>query len=500
MFNVNYNPDVLTCLANLSNDEVFTPPDVANKMLDQLPQELWSDKNTTFLDPCTKSGIFLREITKRLLEGLKDEIPELQERINHILTKQVFGIGITHLTALLSRRSLYCSKNANQQFSITDNFKNDDGNIFYKDSKHKWKNLKCEYCGASKNLYNREDFLEQHAYNFIHTDNPKELFNMKFDVIIGNPPYQMSSGGNQAQAKPIYQHFIKNSKKLDPQFLVMIIPSRWFAGGMGLDNFRNEMLSNRQIKKMVDFVNSKDIFPVNHISGGVNYFLWEKNYDGLCEFTSNFNSESETRMIKLDKYNTFVRFMKGADIIEKIRKKETEFLDKTVGSLDPFGIKTSMYGSENFFKDSVYLYSSRGKSGYIPKTFVQKGENLVNRYKVIVSITTTGRAGEPTKTGKFKVFSSLQILKKNEVCTFSYFVLDHFDNIEDAEIFQSYMNTKFVRFLVLMSVSSIHLSKDKFGFVPSMSLNNKISDKELYKKYNLNAEEIDFIESLISTY
>ena len=231
------NPDVLTCIANLSNDEVFTPPEFANRMLDTLTEawaannkgaNLWADKKVKFLDPCTKSGVFLREITSRLTKGLEKEIPNLEKRVNHILTKQVFGIAITQITSLLARRSVYCSKYANGKHSIAKSFSSDDGNIWFKRMEHTWGDTKCEFCGAPRAILERGEELENYAYAFIHTDNIKtrlaEIFgaNMQFDVIIGNPPYQMKGGAGGSSDSSIYHLFIEQALKLDPRFLTMV--------------------------------------------------------------------------------------------------------------------------------------------------------------------------------------------------------------------------------------------------------------------------------------
>lgn len=370
-----YNPDVLTCLANLSNDEVFTPPEVANRMLDMLPEELWHDSSATFLDPACKSGVFLREIAKRLIEGLKKEIPDLQERIDHIFHKQLYGIAITELTSLLSRRSVYCSKYPNSKYSIT-LFEDTSGNIRYKRIPHRWQNGKCLFCGASKSEYERGDELETHAYEWIHTIKPEEIFKMKFDVIIGNPPYQLSDGGNGVSASPIYQKFIEQAIKLKPKYLSMIVPSRYFAGGKGLDSFRERMLSDRRICKIVDFINAKDCFPQNSISGGVNYFLWNRDYEGDCEFTTILGNEQDTQMRKLDEFPTFVRYNSAIEIIHKVHTSSFVPLSNVVSSRNPFGIPTAARGDETPKTGYIKLISSKG-IGYIPLSDVIKGIELV---------------------------------------------------------------------------------------------------------------------------
>lgn len=495
LFEKVYNPDVLSCLANLSNDEVFTPPNVVNQMLDMLPQELFQSPDTTFLDPACKTGVFLREIAKRLNEGLKDQIPDLQQRIDHIFQKQLFGIAITELTSLLSRRGVYCSKYPNSDYSVS-RFKDAQGNIRFKRTEHKWKDGKCVYCGASQAQYARGDELETHAYEWIHTTIPEEIFKMKFDVIIGNPPYQLSDGGNGASAKPIYNLFVEQSKKLQPSFLVMITPSRWFNGGKGLDSFREAMLGDRHITHLVDYQNAKDCFPGISIGGGVSYFLWERDKEADCTITNIVNGSSNTMIRPLNQYPVFVRYNESIAIIDKVKKLKEDSIVKVISSRNPFGLPTNERGDDKKYVDSISLYSSKGLS-YIQRSLIKQGSELIDKFKIMISRVTSEHAGEPDKDGAYKVIAKIQLLKPDEVCTDSYIVACPSDNIDFTTNCFNYLKTKLVRFLILQSLSSINLSRDRYEFVPIQDFSKPWTDEELYAKYDLTQEEIDFIESMI---
>ena len=509
LFTALYKPDVLMCLADLSNDEVFTPPDIANQVLDMLPQELFRDPNTKFLDPALKSGVFLREIAKRLIAGLADKIPNLQDRCDHIFKNQLYGIAITELTSLLGRRSVYCSKYPNSPFSIT-KFENVQGNILYRKMRHRWDhagaNGKCIFCGTAYDGdlgdINREG-LETHAYEFIHTIHPEEIFNMKFDVICSNPPYQLSTGGGQQnsakQAKPIYNMFVEQAKKLNPRYITMIIPSRWFAGGMGLDAFRKNMISDHHISQLVDFPNAKDCFPQNSISGGVCYFLWERDKKVKeCNFTSVSGDNRNTLCRPLDEFGTLVRYNDAVNIIHKVFNKNEDNIVDLVSSISPFGLTTKERGTEKKVKPSdVKMYSSSGVS-YISEAKSFLTNKYYNCYKVMVSQTSAEHAGEPGKDGMFRVLtSSMKVIEPKDVCTHSYILVGPMNTKQEADNLCSYLKTKFVRFLLLQMMTSIHISKNTFAFVPAQDFRMEWTDEQLYQKYSLTEEEISFIESMI---
>lgn len=497
LFENYYNPDVLTCLANLSNDEVFTPPEIVNQMLDMLPQELFENPDTTFLDPACKTGVFLREIAKRLIKGLEHQFPDLQERIDHIFHKQLFGIAITELTSLLSRRSLYCSKYPNSDFSVS-KFSDVEGNIRFKRINHTWKDGRCIYCGASQKEYDRDEKLEAHAYEFIHVKDLEKIFNMKFDVIIGNPPYHLSDGGGTgSSAIPIYHSFVEQSEKLKPKYITMIIPSRWFAGGKGLDDFRNHMLNSNHISKIVDFASSSDCFPGVTIAGGVCYFLWQNNYTGPCEVLNMKNSNIVSSCLRqLDEYDIFVRDNIAVKIIRKIKSISNHFVDEIVHSRNCFDLCSKETGHSVYGESDYILYSLNGKS-YIEKSRVNDRDKLIGKYKVVMTKAMSG-GNKPSSEGNYLVISStIKVLYPNEVCTETYLCLGDFcSEIESNNLF-AYMKTKFFRFLLLQALTSINISKEKFQFVPMQDFSKPWTDEELYAKYNLSQEEIDFIESMI---
>lgn len=505
MKEINYNPDVLTCLANLSNDEVFTPPTIVNQMLDTLPKELWNNSKAKFLDPFSKSGVFLREIVKRLNTGLEKEIPDLQDRINHILKNQVYGIAITELTALLTRRSLYCSKYANGKKSITNIFKNEDGNIAYERIEHTFENGKCKYCGASEDIYDRGEELESHAYIFIHNKNPYK--NMQFDVIIGNPPYQLSDGGGTgSSAMPIYHKFIQKSINLRPKYLSMIVPARWFTGGRGLDEFRDEMLNDKRIQIIHDFPNSNDCFSGVQIEGGICYFLWNNSHNGDCEIYTH-SSEGKISFSKRPMFEAgvdiFVRYNQAMSILDKVRLLKEKSFSDLISSNDPFGFDTREDGSykrvkpifENSpFENSVKFYYygwQRTGIGYIEKNTIRKNSHLIDKYKIYIS-KAYGMGNFPSQVINTPFLGTI-----NSCCTETYLLIGPFDDEKQANNIISYIKTIFFRFLVLLIKNTQNAMKKVYQFVPMQDFNEEWTDEKLYKKYGLSQEEIDFIESMI---
>ncbi|MBA1343938.1 Eco57I restriction-modification methylase domain-containing protein [Rhizobium sp. WYCCWR 11146] len=507
------NPDVLTCIANLSNDEVFTPPEFANRMLDTLAQawaarhggaDIWSDSSVRFLDPCTKSGVFLREITGRLIRGLEAKIPDLQARVDHILTRQVFGIGITRLTSLLARRSLYCSKHANGEHSVAKTFANDGGNIWFERIEHSWANDKCRFCGASKHSLDRGEGMETHAYAFIHTAHIKariaELFgdDMQFDVIIGNPPYQLDDGGFGTSAAPIYQLFVEQALALEPRYAVFVTPSRWMAGGKGLDKYREQMLQDKRLRNIVDYPKLYEAFPGVKIRGGISYFLWDRDHQGPCEVQTIWDGKPTGPAVEryLGAYDVLVRRNEAVPILEKIRAKGEPTLELRVSSRKPFGLPTNFKGktSNNGMQSPVKLFANQ-RIAWIERSDIPANTEWVDEWKVLMTRVQGTSAAIETK-----FLSKPIIAEPGTACTETYLVAGHFDTEQEAENFATYLRTRFVRFLVSLRKSTQDAPKHVYAFVPDLARMQEWTDTKLYQRYGLNQEEISFIEAQVAAH
>lgn len=494
----NYNPDVLSCLANLSNDEVFTPPSLVNDILDLLPTKIWSNPETKFLDPVSKSGVFLREIAKRLMKGLETKIPDKQERVNHIFSNQLYGVAITELTALLSRRSVYCSKAANGKYSICETFDDEQGNIRYKRMKHTWQNGKCAYCGASQEVYDREGALETYAYNFIHTEKPEKIFNMKFDVIVGNPPYQLSDAGHGRSASPIYHKFIEQAIKLNPRYLSMIIPARWYAGGKGLDDFRAEMLADKRIRKLVDFENSNDVFPGVDVAGGICYFLWDRDNKGPCEVINHIDGKQVKSERALDEFPILIRHSQAIPIIRKvlaINENGGKRLSEKVSPRKPFGLPTN-YNPKNSGVPCWFIQKIGLK--YASKNDISDDNKLLDKWKLLVPPAPIAGQTDFSKPVGFYYDGNTRIAKPGECCTESFIVAGAFSSEKEVLSFKTYLFTKIVRFLLLQTVVSQHVTKDKFHFIPDLGrYEGEYTDRMLIERWGISLEEWNFIDSKI---
>ncbi len=499
LFTETYNPDVLSCLANLSNDEVFTPPEVANQVLDMLPDEIWEDPDATFLDPACKSGIFLREIAKRLIAGLEDKIPDLDKRLEHIYKRQLFGIAPTELCSLLSRRSLYCSKYPNSKYSVV-RFDTAEGNVRYRRTHHTWKNGRCVWCGAAKVNYDRDESLEQHAYEFIHPTNLEEIKDMKFDVIVGNPPYQLSDGGAQASASPIYQLFVENAIKLNPKYIAMIIPARWYSGGKGLGTFRNDMLASMQLAELHDYPITSDCFPGVSIRGGICYFLWDrdKNSSQVDVYThQNGSVEVNTRELDYDSTGIFIRYYEALSILNKVKLNPSFVsMESWVSPRRPFGLDTSFVNSQHFSNhewsnhNCIKCYGRGKRVGYIAQEQVESHKEWIPLWKVFAP--RANNIGTELSDDNMNAF----VGAPGSVCTESYVVIGAgcITSEEQANSLANYLKTKFVRFLHSLAKVSQDATAKTYRFVPiPSSLDDCLDDEALFDFYGLSDSERAFI-------
>ena len=316
---------------------------------------------------------------------------------------------------------------------------------------------------------------------------------MKFDYVIGNPPYQISDGGAGVSATPIYNRFIEAIKTTHPGAICLIIPAKWYSGGKGLDKFREEMLGDRHISTLVDYSNSLDVFPNVDVAGGVCYFVWKEAYNGKCKYTNYRNGKATTAYRDLNEFQTFIRYPVASEIVKKVKEDEELTLDKVVSSRKPFGLATT---AKPMKTGDVILRYNGGRGPY-KRTEIRVGTEMIDQWKIIISRLTAEHAGQPAKDGKYRVLSTMELLKPGEICSETYLVAGAFDSKEEATNYMDYLKTQFVRFLILQIAMTQQLSKASFAFVPCQDFTRKWTDKQLFEKYGLSSEEVNYIQGMI---
>lgn len=533
--------DILTLFEQLNSHEVFTPPRVARDMLALLPKEIWSDPSIRILDPCVKSGVFLREALYLLFDGLSGkgkhvghdgivyDLNDGRQRMNHILKNMLFGIATSELTGYISRRTLYgvMEANTDKQTALIDAFEKSKShkkwteeekvrflvrNHFNDYYDHELFNTP-DYAGfehegnifyptieVKKQVDDSGDFIiEDTYYPFIEEQVNHEKIQqikdgqMKFDVVIGNPPYQIKTNGHGAQAKPIYHRFIEVGKSINPRFLTMITPSRWFSGGMGLNSFRDEMLSDKRLAKIVDFHRSEDCFPGVEIKGGVNYFLWSRSHKGGCEVKPMIpGRDSPFTLRDLTEFDVFIRHNEAISILRKVMSSCDAFMSESVSGVMPFGLPTNFKDyKQKPFDDSVKIYY-RGGEGYVERDRIKKRDEWVEPFKVMISEAYNGGDSYP-----HQIIGKPFIAEKGSCCTMTYVVCGVFDTEKDAVETASYLKTKFARFMIFLRKNTQHINGERFKFVPSPKNFNEMSDSAIYEHFDLTEDEVNFIENTV---
>ncbi len=488
--------------------EVQTPNDIIEKMLDMLPQQVWNP-NTKFLDPACKSGEFLKAIFNRLLVSpLYDEInfPNEVVKVLHILSEQIYGVALTETSYNLALKNI--NKKANivkidnfsyiiVKFSEIEMLTTQLNQEKSSGSTKKIRTIE-KKINANKNELLRLNVTESTIKEFLsHKFGEKE---MKFDVIIGNPPYQENTGGglNESGGAPLFDKFISTSIDVANHKVCLVTPSKWMSGNK--PNFvyiRNKLVANRHLRKMVDYFNPKDLFPNLQIAGGVSYFLYDKDYSGDCEFTTIMNTEkAKINYIsnrKLNVADIIPRHAVAENIIRKMGKIDT--LSNHIHK-DLWKIPTDFVG-KNKIKVSdtdIKVVTPRGDY-YVDANYIDK--MYIDTYKVMFTRAVNGSTFyiNSSKT----LLSSIRVLGPGEICNASYMAVMGINRKEYAENIALYLQTKFVRFLLLQTLFGIGLTSDRFQYIPVLDFSKQWTDSMLYQKYNLSEEEIDFIENIIKS-
>lgn len=490
-------PDILEVIANLSNDAVFTPPRVVNAVLDLLPEVVWTDPGLRWLDPGSKTGVFPREITKRLMVGLAEVIPDEMARLEHILTNMVFAFATEEITAMMSRRSLYCSKDASTDFSVV-RFAKPAGNIWHQRVEHSFDgDGKCTECKGGKEQLEVAGH-DNKAYGFIHESGRREIeeeMDMKFDVIVGNPPYQMDAdGGNRTI--PLYNIFVEEAKKLNPRYISMIIPSRWMASGLGLGEFRSTMLSDRRLRALVNYSKMETLFPGVDFEGGVCYFLWDQTHDGECDVTYiQDDIVVGPSQRDLGEFDIFVRDSRALPILEKVRAKNEDSLTLILAADKEFGMTSNFAGFTKSKREGLIAlyYNDKGKrsTGWMSRKAVQKSAHLIDKWKILVPKAYGERGAIPAQ-----VLGPTLIVAPPSACTQTYLFV-YVDSKKHAESVEKYMKTRFVRFLVSLRKTTQDATRSTYTWVPQQDWDRAWTDAELYMKYGITAEEQAYIEMMI---
>jgi site-specific DNA-methyltransferase (adenine-specific) len=497
-------PDILEVIADLSNDEVFTPPRVANAVLDMLPDSVWHDPTLRWLDPGCKTGVFLREVTRRLLRGLADQFPDEQSCLAHILENMVFGIGVTELTALMSRRTLYCSKNAaGDHAAVTLDSSN--GNVWFDRVEHSYDSQgRCTECGTSSSLMERPN-RENYAYAFIHLNGRKkieEVIGMKFDVIVGNPPYQMDADASGKNVVAIYDRFVEQAISLNPSYITMVIPSRWMVGGRGLDEFRGRVLTDERLRVLVDFPNSAELFPSVDIKSGICYFLWDRDRPGTCAVTTRRGGESYgPTERRLDEFDVLVRDARAMPILKKVLAAGEPSLADMISTRDPFG-PTLGSNFTNFRRTQqtgdvrlVMNQESSSVAVWASRTTATRNEHLIDEWKVLLPKAGPGNSGGHVIPDS--VIGNGVVVPPPALCTATYLVVGPLPSEDAANAVAAYTRTRFARFLVSLRKPSQNTTADSYRWVPQLDWDRTWGDEALYERYALSAEEQAFIAEMI---